>query len=287
MKLDLKIILLPLLCLALCSYTGYKKCVPCAKSDLKGKIKKLIEVELDGEEQKDKMVYLYDESGMLTEERDTTWKKYEGETAMELASVTHRKYFYKDGRLQRVETHVGTDGDNKTDRLTDYTYDEKGREISVLEYFKSEKYSDGAIRTETSYEHDGTAIKKKFTKNKKGVFEEEVGQRLKEIYNANGFLTEIWEYNKDSAAYLPVVLRRPDAQGNMAESKRRDKIGLGRSRGFQFDKDGKLIAEVHELPTGLSQGYTYTYSEPDSRGNFLKIVSSLGIVTTREIEYYP
>ena len=72
----------------------------------------------------------------------------------------------------------------------------------------------------------------------------------------------------------------------MVESKSRDNEGLERSRAFQFNTEGQLIAATYELPSGLKRTISYTYSEPDGKGNYLKIVSSGDIVTSREIEYY-
>ena len=284
MKFNAKNAVLLLLTLPLCSYTGYKKCVPCAKSDLKGKIKKLTEIEQVGRDETEKLIYLYNEQGQLTEERDSLWKKYEDESAMELALVSVIKYFYKDGLLQREEAHRGTKPDIANDRMVNYKYDEKGREISAFEYFRS---AEPDARTETSYDDkDARGVKNQFNRHEQKRFVENTGQRRMEVYDKNGRVTEVWAYNADSNSYWLDEMRRYDETGNMVESRARDKRGLERSRAFQFDKEGKLTSATYELPSGLKRNVTYTYSEPDSRGNYLKIVSSGGVVTTRLIEYY-
>ena len=75
MKFNTRNLVVILLSIPLCSYTGYKKCAPCAKSDLKGRIKKLTEIEQVGTDETEKQIYLYNAQGELVEARDSVWKE--------------------------------------------------------------------------------------------------------------------------------------------------------------------------------------------------------------------
>ena len=286
MKFNTRNLVVILLSIPLCSYTGYKKCAPCAKSDLKGRIKKLTEIEQVGTDETEKQIYLYNAQGELGEARDSVWKEYEEGSPKELVYTSVVKYLHEGGRLVKEESGNISETWGRGKKITAYSYDEKGRVISELEYEPLSPKSDQFLREYSYNDKNRQAIRKRFNKAHDKEAAEDIYRRCMDVYDGEGRVIETWRYLPDSSSYKLYELLRYDQAGNMVESKSRDNEGLERSRAFQFNTEGQLIAATYELPSGLKRTISYTYSEPDGKGNYLKIVSSGDIVTSREIEYY-
>jgi hypothetical protein len=116
---------------------------------------------------------------------------------------------------------------------------------------------------------------------------EDVDRRMMEVLNKDGKVAEIWKYRADSNDYLLSEELKYDKDGNMTEARAYKNGGVTRLRSFTFDTEGRVASARFEIPgVNSERTYTYTYSDPDSRGNHRKSVSTEGIVTHRQIEYY-
>jgi hypothetical protein len=284
MKLRVAPVILTMLCLPLCSYAQYKKCTPCAKSDLKGKVKKLTEVETLSESEREKYVYHYNEAGLLADLRDSVWADEDEKDGSELVQVTNTKYIYDSGRLIREEVELRSTSGPQGKRTVEYKYDAKGRVVLKT----TQGSPDGLeIQEETTYnDAEGKATRKQLSRKKGKELVEDARRRFVDVYK-DGRVAEEWLYLPDSNDYLLHQELKYDQDGNMTESRTYKNGAVTRLRTFSFDKEARITSARFEIPgINSERTYTYTYSEPDNHGNYLRSVSTEGISTRRQIEYY-
>jgi hypothetical protein len=248
-----------LLSLILCSYKGYKKEDPCAKSELKGKIRSLTEVT---EKQGDLYfyeckVYNYDKQGLLNSERDSAYIHNKNER-LGSYSVSVTAYTYEKGRL--IKTMTNPQGGRNM--VTEYVYDKKGNLQTSVKYSLRDGVKDTMVVTQVTYS-ERRSVREVVYFNKR----KEAGKE-KQVYDEQGRMIESGVYDRKEGRFLITEKYGYDTEGNMLYKEVYDLYKESLQYTIKYQYAGVQLAG--EVWDGMSpREIKYIYSEPDAKGNYL------------------
>lgn len=279
------------LSLLLCSYTGYRKCETCAKSDLKGKVKKLTEYivtgdknALTGEYKYEQQVYHYNKKGLLVRKADSSYV-YDKITKRGVSNVYVERYAYKKGRLQTI-----TSGPERSPVVQKFAYDGIGRRVASEQYplVRENEWNRADRTVNIMYLDDDAIITRKALEsgNMKVVSKERV------IDDAKGRKVMSKVYIEREGDYRTSNTYAYDASDNIVEEKLYNTFNgeVQSSTGYVYDAQGRLGKEVKTMAGGTIHTTTYDYSNLDKQGNYLKVSIATDnqppIITHRLIDYY-